>query len=532
MGWREMLQEHLNSEARSNQSALSRLFARACQDLETRCEDIEQPLRNERADHAALQKRYDQLQEIYAEQEAQMMDRKLHYDTLEAEKDQCVYDLDTAREEADRWLGKADELEQALRVSNSEARGRLAELQAVKDVTDLQHATAIAKIAEELEDLQESSAKMKELMNTKVEELAKAEVELDGIRVAKGSLQADGQRLSRELHDKVAEIDGLQNTVDQNAAQLKDMNSEIDLLRESLAKERQAHEQNLQQVKEHHWQNVEAANASHNELMDRLAAQHGEEVANLEQQLTLLQEGSEKTAEQHTNELQKWEEDLGDAQQQVCVTLPRSRGLSELTWCRLIVCSGNASRRDQQITEANSMRSNLMAAMGLGPSAGLATQASLPHRTRTSSARTQQYHQSQLDPSPPTPLSGHSVDGPLGDGWASFGSNASSGHSRSGPTPKRAKPRKLFKAPSPAKPRLSISARVGRGTSDRTATKRQPLQNMSANRSPRRSAPKTPSKAAWNDAADGFDDSTLDENELFAHTPGVTKTLDLGGMLE
>lgn len=178
------------------------------------------------------------------------------------------------------------------------------------------------------------------------------------------------------------------------------------------------------------------------------------------------------------------------------------------------------------------MRTNLMAAMGIGPGMNLPTQASLPHRTRTSSGRTQYEHDSQPGPSPPTPASAGGMESQVLDGRASFVSNGSSGHSRSGPTPKRARPRKSFKAPSPAKPRSAILARAARAsTGGRSTSKRQPLLSMSVNRTPEKTAPKTPSKYAQNDARDGYDESTLDENELIIHTPDGKLDVDLSGML-
>ncbi|KAK5117493.1 hypothetical protein LTR85_008878 [Meristemomyces frigidus] len=512
--WREALDAHLASEAQTNQGALRMLFAKACQDLEVRCESVEQPLRAEQGRRAVLQEQYDQLNEAYAALEAETIDRKLHYDTLEVERDQYLRDVDVARDEAVGLLRQIRELEQVLQDSKTAADRRFAESQSAKDAADLQHATSIAKMEEEVEELKERATTMTRCLTSKAHELDTLRADIVDLRAANGDLRAEGERLNEALEEKLADVGSLQNTARENTAYLARLESELQTARDDLVKDRQAHEQNLQQMQEHHREIREAANASHNELMDRLAAQQGEENANLERQLAILREESERVAEQHAAELAKCEEKSAEAEQQID-RLHRE--------CK---------QKDQQIAEAHAMRSNLMAAMGIGPAMTLQTQASLPHRTRTSSTRTQLEQDSQLGPSPPTPASADGMESQIMDGRASFASNASSGHSRSGPTPKRAKPRKSFKAPSPAKPRLSIGARAGRANKNgRSTSKRQPLLAMSANRSPGKAAPRTPSKAALRDTGDEFGDSTYDENEMLGHTPGGKMEIDLSGIL-
>ncbi|KAK4543455.1 hypothetical protein LTR36_005598 [Oleoguttula mirabilis] len=509
--WRKALEAHLASEAQVNQSTLSRLFAQACQDLEARCEGVEQPLRDEQARRIELQEQYDSLNEAYATLEAQTIDGKLHYDSVEAERDQFLHDIDIAREESDGVMRRVSELERTLREGNQDAERRLGELQSAKDAADLQHATALAQKEEEVEDLEERAAATTKHLANKSDERDKLYAEVHDLRTTKDGLQADTTRLSGELDEKLAELDNLHSTARESAAYFTSLEAELQTARDDLAKDRKAHEQNLQQVQEHHKQIREAANASHNELMDHLAAQQGEEAANLERQLAVLRGESEKMAEQHAAELTKCEEEARDAEQQID-RLHRK--------CK---------QKDQQIAEANAMRSNLMAAMGIGQ---VQTQASLPHRTRTSSARTQLEPNSQLGPSPPTPASVDGTESEIIDGRASFASNASSGHSRNGPTPKRARPRKSFKAPSPAKPRLSMGTKAGRASAGgRSNPKRQPLLSVSVNRSPRKAAPRTPSKVAPRDAEDEYDDSTFDDNELLGHTPGGKMDVDLSGML-
>lgn len=315
--WRETLEAHLASEAQANHSVLSRLFAQACQDLEARCESVEEPLRDEQSKRAALQEQYDQLNEAYATLEAQTIERQLHCDSLEVERDQFLQDVDLAREEAEGLLHRISELERNLRNSKDDGEVRIAELQKARNTADLEHAAAIAKKAEELEDLEDRVKAINISLTGKTNDLDKLQVALHDSRVAKDDLQSDVDRLKRDLEEKSAEVNALQNTARDNTAHLSKLDLELQTAKEDFAKAEQAHEHSLQQVQEHHKQIREAANASHNELMDRLAAEQGEAIANFERQLAVLREESEQVAEQQATELLRREEEARDAEQQV-----------------------------------------------------------------------------------------------------------------------------------------------------------------------------------------------------------------------
>ena len=175
-----------------------------------------------------------------------------------------------------------------------------------------------------------------------------------------------------------------------------------------------------------------------------------------------------------------------------------------------------------------------MAAMGLRGS--VQRQVKLPHRpSRSSTARTQQQEMdSQADPSPPTPFSGDDGETQPAEASGSFASNVSSTESRSGPTPKRARPRRPFKAPSPARPRLStsVNSRASRASdTGQSAVNRLPLLSVSENQVHKKgTARKTPSRVNSKAVLNDLDESTFDGSELFSGTPGE-RMLDLEGAL-
>jgi hypothetical protein len=154
------------------------------------------------------------------------------------------------------------------------------------------------------------------------------------------------------------------------------------------------------------------------------------------------------------------------------------------------------------------------------------TQTQLPFRPSMSTDRREYETQ---EATPPTPSSAQHVDSQSAETQGSFASQTSSTDSRSGPTPKRAKPRRSV--PTAIGPRLSMtSTRTTRlSLRNQSTVKRQPLSNISANPSDRKSCgTKTPSKSGT--AMEDLEESTFDGSELFAGTQGG-HILDLGDVL-
>ncbi|KAK3071851.1 hypothetical protein LTR53_007913 [Teratosphaeriaceae sp. CCFEE 6253] len=469
--WRAALQSHLASTSREQYEALSKTFAQACQDLETRCENVERPLRDARAERERIAEECGQLQEAYAELEAQAIDRRLHYEALETEHDECMRSLASAKKEIYDLHQRADDLVQQLETSKREAEYNLNESKRARETAELQHATELAKKVEELEELQERHTDTGADLQQSTASLATLSSQLQDAQAARESLQAQVEGLTIDLRVKTADVANLERVTGETTEARAHLQSALHAVRDELNQEKRNHERNVQQVKEQSRQNMEAANATHNGVIDTMAAQHGEEVADLERQ-------------------------VADGEQQA-KRLERK--------CR---------QKEDQITDANAMRANLLAALGGGP--GLQTQPSLPHRTRTSS-RPQTEPATQGAPSPGTPSSVMDVDSQAFDGKASYASNASSTQSRHEPTPKRAKPRKSIRVASPAKARVAIGGkgmRASLAARSTTMTRRLPLSTVSVNSSPLKGGLRTPVKGISRGGDDGFGESTLDEYEL------------------
>jgi hypothetical protein len=175
--------------------------------------------------------------------------------------------------------------------------------------------------------------------------------------------------------------------------------------------------------------------------------------------------------------------------------------------------------KEEELAKARAIEQNVMALFNqAGERAGSKqqTQAQLPFRPSMSTDR-REYEMQEA--TPPTPTSAQPFDSQNAETQGSFASQTSSTDSRSGPTPKRAKPQRSV--PAAVGPHLSMaSTRTTRlSLRNQSTVKRQPLSNISANPSSRKSCgTKTPSKSGA--AMEDLEESTFDGSELFAGTQG------------
>ena len=158
------------------------------------------------------------------------------------------------------------------------------------------------------------------------------------------------------------------------------------------------------------------------------------------------------------------------------------------------------------------MRSNLMAAMGLGKMQG--SQSAKRRSTRSA------VNHSEL--SDHTESSVPFID-ILGAAKASATQHSATQDSQLAPSPKRARSRKsVASIAPPTQPRVSTAGRATRSsTQGRSVSKRLPLLALSGNISPSKRMHKTPGSSAMKAFDGAFDDTTFDGSEVFASTPGM-----------
>lgn len=496
--WRRALRQHLEIAAQANHRSLSHMFSRACQDLEDRCSNIEEPLRTERERSAALQQQYDQLQEAYDILEGQAVDHKFRFEAQKAKEKHLMNDLEEAQQEIDLLQNRVTKLERDIHISTEEADRNIFQIRMEKEKADLQYAAALAKKEEDIDELQQQVGSFcKDMAETK-DELRTLKSALSQENGARRQDKENLERLKEELESEHAARASLNCSLQEAASDREQLEQNLASLRKEADRSRDSYERELQQVKEHARNSVETATASHNAIMDRAAAQHGEEVKKIEWQLSKIQKQLQNAVENHHSELKRRDEEMKAAEKQI----ERLRS--------------QCKERDEEIQEAKMMRENLMAAMGLKPN--------LAHRAKPYSSQTQQ-QSSPIETSPPTACSIKSKQTPTNTVGDSFASHVFSNHSTGGLTPKRARPRKFIKVVSPARPRVNVTTRVtSTNTKGRSDGKRVPLTISSANGIPASvEQPHTPVKSAISE----LDDYTFDdENQLHSIIREAPATLE------
>jgi myosin heavy subunit len=381
-------------------------------------------------------------------------------------------------------------------------------------MAELEHAAALTQKEVELEEMHEKILASRGELRRKVEECEALQSQLRDIRSVMDTAEIEIESLTSSRDELRAANERLQQEKSDLLDRQHDREAELQSIKQDADAAREAHE--LEIVNLRQGAKVErAALASENEKqLAVIKDQHDNVTADLRQQLDDLQQEHQQTTESNAAQTKQLQKDVFD----------RQKKIDKLkTKCEY---------KDEQIAEANAMRANLMAAMGISGS-GTSKQTKLAHRfsVRFASETQSQDIDTQADPSPPTPRSGDDDESQQRGAEMSF---ASSTDSRSGPTPKRPRPRRTVKVASPVKARLSSAAATrsmrrsaGTRTGIGAGVKRQPLLAVSANQVQGRNVgPKTPSKGAGLAPADGMDESTFDGSELFTGTQG-RQVLDL-----
>jgi predicted nucleic acid-binding Zn-ribbon protein len=528
--WREALRTHFRARAEVEQDAVTTLFARACASLEARCENVEKPLREEQERCRALEEQNRDLAQEFAEMESRNVDFGIQVRSLQDERESYMQDLEESRGVNSDLLDRIDGLEERLRRAHDEAQQQLRDLRSERSMVELDSASAIARKQEELDDLQEQFDKSRKALEETSDNLSHVQNELRDSRSERERLERSlsaGEGRIADMEDCIRELETANGSLSTSNGHLQE---ELQSAKSSDAEreerisdfrvqlERQCSEQaNLQQALDE--QSNEAKHLR-NQLERKtheatnLLRQHQKSTETLERQLSDLQRESLEDHESLTAELQQRDTKIDTLRQKVD-RLQRK-----------------CDQKDAQIAEAEAMRANLMAAMGISHPPPVSRTSSLPHRSRESIAASQLTQAPEMPPPAMTGGTDTLVQDSQNYGEESFISNASSlDDVQAGPTPKRPRSRKSAPAPT-SHLRASIGTRsslrsrqsVGGGGNGRVA-----LQGISGNHGRMSVRPfKTPTKEVrMNDEVGiktfepvGEDESTFDGSELFMGTQG------------
>lgn len=505
--WREALAQHFSLRARSEQAKIESIMANACADLEARCEGVEAPLREEREKNEMLITRNDELTTAIAELESRNVDLGIQNSVLEDESDRALRELEEAQRKAEASKQRILELERDSEQVRTTAAQNLDQMRQKHRRAELEQAASAARKQEMLERANERASRVECLLEQKNAMIVESEKRIAALKSEYSQLdtesKAQQEGLDQMLQKAKEEIMRAQTISDELKRSNRTLENDVEAAKTTIQTLEVAHDRAVEEISllQHKISILENESATSR-------ASYTSEINDHQQIITSLEQNLNAEKAQHD-----------EAYAQLCADLDSKQATIAELQNRVRRLQSKCEQKDAQIADAEAMRSNLIAAMGLSTHA-LQT-SSLPHRSRSSSLhKSQTQAQTLTDRSPPTPspdLCQGQAQGDQDSGLSmtSFASTSST-DSPAGPTPKRARPRRsstrapMVAAPTPARfPRKSVAA------------KRLPLQGITGNEGRRslRSAVKEPStKIAHRKSAPA--ESSFGGSELFADTLG------------
>ena len=315
--WRGAVQQHMQSRAQFDETRLAAVFAKACADLEARCEEVEAPLQEERERHAALQCRFDELQTAYSRVETENADRSVRFNAVEMERDQYTNDLDVQREEIEAQERRVEELLQALQQARAEREQSHQAARTKAEATELEYAAASARKDEELEELQQQLERAQRLVEERASQLKVSHEQLDqlqrSLQQEKGELD-EAHRLNREQQDTLALQ---QREKDRAIERAEEISAQLDAAKNDGAAQREAFERDLGDLRQQADQDFASASNDHEAKLRDLTQKYEENAQALRKQLADVQDEVDQAREQHRADIEQWEAEISEKQKKV-----------------------------------------------------------------------------------------------------------------------------------------------------------------------------------------------------------------------
>ena len=433
--WKNRLESELESQNSYQRDSIVRSIAQICQDLETRCNTVEEPLRREKARSRELEQRVEELSEQVLSLESQAADDRFHLDGLEDEK------LSIA-DEKEQISAKLNELQLQLERVNRDAEEALRTAQEDFKAKELELRSTILNHEGHLNtrenDIQELNGTMSHVRAT----LEHTEEELRALGERYEDLQTRLGGVSRQL-DEEREVKSRQS---EEILQLKERGIHLEQQLQSTETELEVITGQLSNLQVSHQELKQASEDTLKELevkyttdMEIAAVRAEEEFNKLNDKLTDTLESHRQVKDAH----EKARRELYSLQNVFSALEMRTQELDAL-----------CGEQEEELEELRTLRRNVLASMGLTTQSPLAIRSARPqkdntlpetpreirkHRRRKSAIQTQDFV-------PKATKTAQDIASKAMEN-ATEASSASSEHdSQNGSTPKRQKPRRSFKS--------------------------------------------------------------------------------------
>jgi hypothetical protein len=506
--WRERISSELERHNSYQRDTIVRAVSQICQDLESRCDNVEAPLRQERQKVKELEVKVGDLTKRIKDLEAEALDRNLVIDGLEDERAQVEADLDQA-EESNRVMSAAmEQVKEDLADATRRAEETLRAAQEGFNAKEVEFRTNLLNQEEILQKRCKEIEDLRETINRLEDKIQKADHDAQDMASAQESLKTTINTLQHEL-----ESERKLNFQHEDAQE--SLKTTIIELEEELEAERELHTQ-----QEHDISRLEARNEELSNILESTKA----EVQDLTAQLASLQslhqetlrtaEEAQRQAElKYTNDMSKANakakselqcimdelamalqdgHDAKNAYEECSHELERKEDLVVALQTKVKELSTICLAKEEELQELKAQRKRTLASMGIVLNSPL--QSGRSHRLSPTQPDTQETPRPRRHHKTPSkskivkePIHCDPVE-PAVDHFVntSFNSSDSSGGA---PTPKRAKYRTSFKVPAMHTPYAKKEVPNNRTVSQKVSSpKRQALTEKSSrgNQSPSR----------------------------------------------
>ncbi|KAF3051690.1 hypothetical protein E8E11_011005 [Didymella keratinophila] len=435
--WRNRLKSELESQTSYQRDSIVRSVAQICQDLETRCNTVEEPLRLEKARSQELEQRVEELSEQVFSLESQAADDRFHLDGLEDEKIGLA-------DEKDRISAKLDELRMRFEEANRDADEALRNAKEDFNAQELELRSTILNHEEQLQTREGTVRELNGALSDVRNSLEHTEEELRALGERYEDLQTRLGDTSRQLDDE-REVKFRQS---EEILKLKERGINLEHQLQTTESELEAMTGQLSALEVSHRELKQSSEEALKDLEARYTADMKASATRAEEEHTKLNSKLTDTAQ-----INRQLKDAHDNTRRELHTLQNSFSTLETKAQELGILCGE---QEEELEDLRTLRRNVLASMGLATQNPLAIRSAsrsqkdgtVPetprepreHRRRKSAIQTQ-----DTALKAPTAAQGFTNTAMGNIAEASF---ASSGQgSQNGSTPKRQKPRPSFKVP-------------------------------------------------------------------------------------
>lgn len=472
--WRDRLRSELESQNFYQRDSVIRSVAQICQDLETRCNTVEGPLRREQQRSKELEQQVSQLNEQVSSLKSQADDDRYHLEGLEDEK------LAIA-DERDRAATKLKELEVEFATANERAEKILRTVQEDFHAKELEFRSTI--LARE-ENIRTSASEIEEL-NGSINRLRHA---LEEKEVEHKGLNEQYQNLQSRLHESETQLDSERETVfrqSQEMTRLKDRNVDIENQLQSTETELELITGRLSDLQVNHQELVQSSEEALRELEVKYTNDMDSAAAEAEEKYTRLNGELQDALRNDRLSREAYEEVRRDLQFLQNSIPPLETKIQELK----VFCE----EQEEELDELRTLRRNVLKSFGLATPNPLSMRSGTRSQTETNDPQTPHaprehrrwksaIQTQDVPPKATASTQGFADTAMKNEANASFASSDSHG-SQNGSTPKRSKPRPSFKMPAMQTPYTQRPILNSRSLSKKSSpSKRSALAQMSPNR--------------------------------------------------